>query len=162
MELLLVRHAIAAERDHAADRDDRARPLPAEGRKRMAEVASCLAQVVTPTEVLTSPLLRARQTAEILARSWRLKVSELGSLGNGDHPGTLSAVAQRTSGTVALVGHEPWMGELLSYLLTGDPEAVSAPFKKGGAALVEAPGSTGAGEWVLRWAMPPSALRRLR
>ena len=162
MELLLVRHAIAAERDHAAYRDDRARPLTAEGRKRMAEVAAGLAQLVTPTDVFTSPLLRARQTAEILARTLRLKVSELDSLGNGDHPATLAAVAQRTSGTVVLVGHEPWMGELLSYLLNGDPEIVSAPFKKGGTALVGASGSRAAGEWSLRWAMPPSALRRLR
>jgi len=162
VELLLVRHAIAAERDHAAYRDDRARPLTAEGRKRMAEVAAGLAQLVTPTDVFTSPLLRARQTAEILARTLRLKVSELDSLGNGDHPATLAAVAQRTSGTVVLVGHEPWMGELLSYLLTGDPEIVSAPFKKGGTALVGASGSRAAGEWSLRWAMPPSALRRLR
>ena len=162
MELLLVRHAIAAERDHAAYRDDRARPLTAEGRKRMTEVAAGLAQLVTPTDVFTSPLLRARQTAEILARTLRLKVSELDSLGNGDHPATLAAVAQRTSGTVVLVGHEPWMGELLSYLLTGDPEIVSAPFKKGGTALVGASGSRAAGEWSLRWAMPPSALRRLR
>jgi len=162
VELLLVRHAIAAERDHAAYRDDRARPLTAEGRKRMAEVAAGLAQLVTPTDVFTSPLLRARQTAEILARTLRLKVSELDSLGNGDHPATLAAVAQRTSGTVVLVGHEPWMGELLSYLLTGDPEIVSAPFKKGGTALMGASGSRAAGEWSLRWAMPPSALRRLR
>ena len=162
MELLLVRHAIAVERGTGSYVDDRARPLTPEGRKRMAEVAAGLARLFSPAEILTSPVLRARQTAEILAKTWRCPISELEGLGNGDHAATLSAAARRAADRVALVGHEPWMGELLSYLLTGDPATVTAPFRKGGAALLESFDGRAAGDWSLIWAMPPAALRRLR
>lgn len=162
MELLLVRHAIAVERGSGGYVDDRARPLTPEGRKRMAEAAAGLARVFTPGEILTSPVLRARQTAEILAKTWKAPLSELESLGRGDHAATVSAVQHRAADRLVLVGHEPWMGELLSYLLTGDAAAVAAPFKKGGAALVTGFGGNGAGEWALTWAMPPGVLRRIK
>lgn len=162
MELLLVRHAIAVERNSKGYIDDRARPLTPEGRKRMAESAAGIAKHFTPAEILTSPVLRARQTAEILAKAWRCPVAELESLGNGNHSTALSAVTQRAANRVAVVGHEPWMGELLSYALTGDANSVHAPFKKGAAALVESFGGEGPAEWSLTWAMPPAALRRIR
>ena len=162
MQLLLVRHAIAVERGSRGYSDDRARPLTPEGRKRMAEVAAGIAKLFTPAEILTSPVLRARQTAEILAKVWRCPVFELETLGTGDHPATLTAASRRGADNVALVGHEPWMGELLSYLLTGDPGDIAAPFKKGGAAVVESFDGHTAGDWSLTWAMPPAALRRVR
>lgn len=59
MELLLVRHAIAVERNSKGYIDDRARPLTPEGRKRMAESAAGIAKLFTPAEILTSPVLRA-------------------------------------------------------------------------------------------------------
>ncbi len=162
MEFLLVRHAIAVERGSAGYNDDRARPLTPEGRKRMAEAAAGLARLARPGEILTSPVLRARQTADILAKAWKSPVSDLEGLGTGDHPAVLEAARRRAADRVALVGHEPWMGELLSYLLTGDPAAVSAPFKKGGAALVGSFAGAGPGEWALEWAVPPGVSRRLR
>lgn len=162
MELLLVRHAIAVERGSGSYPDDRARPLTPEGRKRMAEVAAGLARLFQPDAILTSPILRARQTAEILAKTCRAPVSGLDSLGNGDHAATLDGAKRRAVDRVALVGHEPWMGELLSYLLTSEPGALAAPFKKGGAALLEGFAGQGPGDWSLSWAMPPAASRRLR
>ena len=159
MNLCLVRHAIAVDRGSAYI-DDRARPLTPEGRKRMAEGARGLKRLFRAEGIYSSPLLRARQTAEILAETFELKVRLLDALGNGDHPGTLAACASHGDESVFLVGHEPWMGELLSLLLTGDAGAMSVVFKKGAAALVATAGAPAAGNGILEWMAPPSMLRR--
>ena len=161
MRICLVRHAIAVERGSGGYSDDRARPLTPEGRKRMAEAAKGLATLVTPDAIHTSPVLRARQTAEILTRALRAPVIELEALGRGDHAGTLAALNASGNETACVVGHEPWMSELLSYLVTGTPDAVATSFKKGGAALIECGDGATAGDGALIWFLPPAVLRRL-
>lgn len=161
MDVCLVRHAIAVERGTAGFTDDRVRPLTSEGRKRMTEAATGLSRLFVAEQILSSPLLRARQTAEILGKTWKLPVLEAEGLGTGNHGAVIAALRETETEKVALVGHEPWMSELLSLLLTGDPSLVASEFKKGAAALVSCDGVAAAGNFRLSWLVQPGALRRI-
>jgi phosphohistidine phosphatase len=163
IQLYLVRHAIAEERGPEWP-DDRLRPLTKEGAARMAREAASLVEVASrPDEILTSPLVRTRQTADILAAAWpkKIKVTEIEPLAPGGRPRAvlqaLEAFARR--GSLALVGHEPGIGELTAALI-----GMRTPlaFKKGAVALVEVallPPPPGSGE--LRWLLSPRILRKL-
>lgn len=141
---------------------DDARPLSPDGRRKFREAAKGLAAIVKrPDALLTSPLLRARQTAEIAAAAWgSLKPRELPALADGDFDGLAAALAELSAApVVTIVGHEPHVSDLLARLLGGAaPERLT--FRKGGAALVELPGSLGDGGRLL-WYLRPRTLRRL-
>lgn len=158
MKLCLVRHAIAAERG-AAYPDDDLRPLTPEGRLAMERAAAGLAVLVHPAALLSSPLVRAVQTAEIVGRAWGLEIQQTHFLASDGYDALLERVAAAGVRIVALVGHEPWLGELASYLLTSDPNAVAFEVKKGAAILVD--GEPRAGGARLEWAIPPGALRKI-
>jgi phosphohistidine phosphatase len=162
--LYLVRHAIAEERGPAWP-DDAQRPLTADGVKRWRRQASGLVAIdARPDLILTSPFTRARQTADLLAAAFskRPKVVELPALQPGvkarDVLRALEADGRVAS--LALVGHEPGLGELAA-LLVGfktPPE-----FKKGGVARVDVailPPPAGSGQ--LQWWLTPKVLRTLR
>jgi len=161
MQLCLVRHAIAVERGTAGYVDDRARPLTPEGRKRMKEAASGLKQIFRPEAILSSPILRAKQTADILADVLDAPITIADALGNGDHHALLAACGASGRESLALVGHEPWMSELLSTLLAGEPHLVSTVFRKGAAALVSTYGPPAPANGSLEWLLQPGMLRRL-
>ncbi len=113
-----------------------------------------------PDLLLTSPLLRARETAKIAGKAWKVKPTEEPLLAGGTPEALLAAVATHPEDSVvALVGHEPDLGRLLAHVVGGVGERL--PFKKGGAALVELEGGE-AGEGRLIWFMPPRLLRALR
>jgi phosphohistidine phosphatase len=161
MELCLVRHAIAEERGPGWP-DDARRPLTDSGRHRMIEGAAGLAQLFTPDLVITSPFLRAMQTAEILVDHYGLKglrISE--SLATGEHGALLRELERISATRVVLTGHEPHMSGLLSLLLAGDDGLVASLFRKGAAALVTFPASPRPGGGLLEWLLQPSALRAL-
>ena len=125
MKLLVVRHAPAEDRAAWArrGRDDASRPLTPEGRRKMREAARGIATLVGPPQALaTSPLVRARQTADVLARALRIRVvEELDALEPGRRPeallGWLRGNGRRA--LAAVVGHEPHLGGLVSWLLAG-------------------------------------------
>lgn len=161
--LYLVRHAIAEERG-AAWPDDSLRPLSDEGARKWRRQAAGLAAIdARPDQILTSPFLRARQTADLLAAAWlkKPKVVEMPALQPGvkarDVLRVLEPVGRQAS--VALVGHEPGLGELAA-LLVGfrtPPE-----FKKGGVARIDVailPPPPGSG--ALQWWLTPRLLRAL-
>lgn len=161
MRLLLIRHAIAVPRG-SGDMPDDERPLTPEGEKRFRKAAAGLARIASaPDEVLTSPLPRARRTAEIAAEAWGgSKIRDVGALADGSMAALLSLLSRYpASATVALVGHEPHLSDLLATLL-GDGDADRLAFKKGGAACVEFDGPVRRGGY-LRWFLPPRILRRL-
>ncbi|MGE3077290.1 MAG: phosphohistidine phosphatase SixA [Dehalococcoidia bacterium] len=160
MQLCLIRHAIAVERDEF-DGPDAKRPLTADGRQRMREAAEGLSTLFRPEVILTSPLLRAQQTAEIVAKACAAPIQVLDALGTGEHREVLAECAALGKSRVALVGHEPWMGELLSLILTGSEQGMLVVFKKGAAALVDVE-TPGWGLGHLEWMMQPGALRGLR
>jgi phosphohistidine phosphatase len=161
MKLLIVRHATAAPRG-APDVRDEDRPLTAEGQEKFGKAAAGLARLLDrPDVLLTSPLLRARQTAEIAARAWgRLVPEPLPALATGDLEGLGAALERhRRADLVALFGHEPHVSALLSHLL-GTAQAERLAFKKGAAALVEVPGRLSEGGTLLGF-LPPKVLRGL-
>jgi phosphohistidine phosphatase len=164
IELYLVRHAIAAERGPKYP-DDRLRPLTAVGARRFATSVHGLATLgVTIDLVLTSPLARARETALLLASNLRSKkppIEELDALAPaGRHAAIVEAIARHAKRhrRLALVGHEPDLGELAARLIGARG---SIEFKKGGVCLIDVDGATPGGPGTLRWSLPPRALRGL-
>lgn len=157
MELLIVRHGDAVE--DAPGLGDAGRWLTGKGRKVTRQVATWLSEVHArrPVEVWTSPLVRAVQTAEILAEAAELTdgVSVLAALStNGDPRSVLRSVAQHHGhGPLALVGHEP----SLSYLAVQLLGEVGWPgFKKSGVLAVS---WTGDGPAKFRFVLHPKDLR---
>jgi phosphohistidine phosphatase len=161
-DLYLVRHAIAAERGEQWP-DDTKRPLTDIGITRFKEVVEGLAWLkVEIDEIFTSPLVRARQTATLLAHGLGSKTSvkTLDALAPDHAPrqvmNDLSRAAKRHR--IALVGHEPGLGELAAHLL-GSARAL--PFKKGGVCHITIQGLTSRRPGELVWFIPPKVLRRL-
>jgi phosphohistidine phosphatase len=113
-------------------------------------------------EIFTSPLVRAKQTADILAAGLPGKpsVKILDALSPGHTPGSvmaqLATVARRRR--IALVGHEPGLGELAAHLV-GAGRAL--PFKKGGACCIDVEGLSSRRAGALNWFVTPKVLRRL-
>ena len=164
MKLLLVRHAIAEDAEAFAGGSDAQRPLTEVGRKKMRKGANRLRSQLRQIDVLAcSPLVRARETADIIARAYGdIPIVERPELDYSYPPeAVLEWLAKCPADTVVAVGHEPQLG-LLSGLLLGDGPRTVVAFRKGGAALFEFPGRAAAGRGVLHWALTPSQLRSLK
>lgn len=134
MQILLVRHAIAASAAPTGSDADRA--LTDAGRAEFERVARGLAAFgCRPKLVLHSPLRRARETAELLERALPCALQSCPEL--ADAP-SAELLAQLRTTDVALVGHEPWLSALTAWLVTGRRELGPAfPFERGGWALLE-------------------------
>jgi phosphohistidine phosphatase len=160
MELLLVRHAIAFERDPKRWHDDRKRPLSPRGVARAHKAARGLRRLTAaPARLLSSPLLRTQQTAMILHESagWP-KPAACEELEPGRPPEEfLGFLAGLTAERIAAVGHEPDLGVLLASCLGGAPPAFE--FRKMGVALVRFRGRARAGAGQLVWFVTPRMLR---
>lgn len=167
MIVYIVRHAPAGQHDPDRWPDDALRPLTKKGKRKFGRAAEGLAEIaVKPDAHLTSPLTRARQTAEQLAKraGWPDPIDAPQLSGGSDPADTLPLLAEHAgagAAAVALVGHEPHVSGLTSLLLTGDPHRVDAPFKKGGVACLEFSGEIAPGRAQLLWFLGPGALRRL-
>lgn len=163
MELILVRHGPAEDRDVFArtGRPDRERPLTANGRIRTRRAAAGLTTLCTEApRIYTSPFVRARETAEIIAEACQVTVTRsLAALAPGGRRDRVLRSVGLT-GTTILVGHEPDMGQLLAWLICGHPEPFHQ-FKKAGMAAVRCPEGPGQGGATLHWALPPGVLRVL-
>ncbi len=160
--LYLVRHAIAAERGEDWPDDDK-RPLTARGIARFeGAVAGLEALDVELDEIFTSPLVRAKQTADILAAGVKGKpsVKILDTLAPGHTPTqVLAQLAKHAkSRRIALVGHEPGLGELAAHLI-GAGRAL--PFKKGGVCRIDVESLTSRRAGALSWFVMPKVLRKL-
>lgn len=139
MILYIVRHAIAEQRDDVNNaQDDSQRALTDEGRRKMRRIARGLKEMETQIDViLTSPYLRAADTARILQKKLDLKKEKLVITENlapfGDPDQLVKEINERYGavGNLALVGHEPGLSRLISVLLSGDP-TLPIILKKGG------------------------------
>jgi phosphohistidine phosphatase len=157
IELYLVRHAIAEERGPLWP-DDARRPLTARGMDRFREVVRGLRALEVGVDViLTSPLTRARQTADLLAAGLDPKpdVRIAEALSPGGTPKALAdALSRARRARIACVGHEPDLGALAAHLV-----GASRPFefKKGGACRIDLDSPTGPGR--LAWFATPRLLR---
>jgi phosphohistidine phosphatase len=159
-ELYLVRHAIASPRGRRWP-DDTQRPLTRVGRDRFVRgVRGLRALGVQVDVVYTSPLVRARQTADLLAEglAGTPPVHELPALAPGRTPAPLLRILARAGQPrrIALVGHEPELGAVLAWLL-GCERPI--PLKKGGMSRVDLAGSRVKGGGQLVWFLPPRMVR---
>ncbi len=165
MELLIIRHAIAFEHDRRRWRDDAARPLSPAGIRRARKAAAGLKQFSrTPNRLLTSPLARARQTAQILTdvAGWP-RAEEVRELAPEERGTALLNLLRNESGQlVAVVGHQPGLGQLLSACLLADDRDLRIDFKKNAVACVSFDGPPKAGRAALKWLATPRMLRGFR
>jgi phosphohistidine phosphatase len=165
VDLYIVRHAIAVERGDPSYPWDDDRPLTPEGIHKFRLAAKGLERLdVRPDRILSSPLIRARQTAEILrdAVQPHLEIEYTSQLKpDGGFGEALGAVATLGVKTVAVVGHEPHLSGFASYLLCGPSHSASLVFRKGAAALVHFPSEPAPGLGFLEWLLQPGALRRI-
>jgi phosphohistidine phosphatase len=164
VRVLLVRHAIAAERG-VFPGEDRERPLTSAGRRRFRRGARGIsAHVPELALIVTSPLLRARQTAEILRQAHPEHPEVVVMDGLAPAGRTASVLRylndRRDLGTIALVGHEPGLSRLEGLMLAGRPESL-AELRKGGAALVEFRGAVRGGGGSLLWHLTAGLAREL-
>lgn len=160
MELYILRHAIAMEREDWHESDD-ARPLTSEGIVKMKQNAIGMVKLVAkPNLIITSPLVRARQTAQIAAKAYGIKgvIEESDALtpesSSAETIALLKKYAHHTR--VMIVGHEPHLGAFLAHLIHS---AQPLPLKKGGLALINIDFSNHQLPTHLEWLLTPRLLR---
>jgi phosphohistidine phosphatase len=180
LDLLIVRHGPAGDRDEWAKtgQDDDERPLTPRGIREMRRAAKGIRQLVGSVDAIgTSPLVRARETAEILGRVFDVLPDEARVIGDGDRRGILRWVRNAAAEvakkkrrrservTVAIVGHEPDLSAAICWLLTGRPvEEPAEPWtemKKGGACLLSFTSRPRPRQATLRWLLTRSQLERI-
>ena len=155
MKIYFLRHGVAVEPGEWKG-NDYDRPLTGDGRERMAREAKAIRKLELDLDViLTSPLVRAKETAEIVARELKITSKEDERLGGDFDIATLEAILQGCADLKALmlVGHEPSMSSVIGRLVG----VARVELKKGGLACVELPdASTLTGE--LLSLIPPKLL----
>ncbi len=166
MDLYILRHAIAEPRGAPGIERDSDRPLSEKGKQKMRQIARGMKALDLAFDlILTSPYLRARQTAEIVATEFsaekKLELSphlefagdpvELLEKLRSEHPSVES---------VLLVGHEPYLSELVSVLISGD-ERTEVVMKKGGLCKLTVEELSYGQCATLEWLMAPRQLTRM-
>lgn len=153
MDILFIRHATAQE---AASGGDAKRKLTKAGVGEAKSLAKALkAMKIAPDKLLTSPLVRAVQTAAIVGEELGLEVQEAAFLapggGHADIRSQLDELATEGVESVALVGHAPLLDKMIGELIAPNAE-IGLSVSKAGAALVEFDPRPGRGEllWLLR------------
>ena len=155
-KLYFLRHGKAAPRS-TWEGEDGLRPLTPEGEALMRREAKGMRRLgLAPDVIITSPLVRARQTAELLARHARLEIPliEVAGLGPGGDPRVMARRINRLHQDVAIVGHEPHLSMLGSLLVTGAAEPVVFVLKKCAALALEREDA----QWMVRWHVSPELL----
>ena len=162
LELYLIRHGVAAERGKDWP-DDSKRPLTPDGIARLRKSARGLNAIgVGFDQIITSPLVRTRQTADVIAE----ELKEHPPIATSDSlapAGSSAAVMQEITrhvrkARVALVGHEPNLGELAAQLMGA---RTPLEFKKGGICRIDFDMLPPKGGGILRWFLTPKMLRKL-
>jgi len=157
MRLYLVRHGIASDHIGGAVTRDSERPLTEEGIAEMKLVARALTKInKKPDLILSSPLVRARQTAEIIADAFGVTVTLTDSLAPAGSAASIFKAINRHEGVnqAYLVGHEPDMGMLANKLLWAGLEC-EMPFKKAAVMRIDVADMPPTSPGLLKWYMPP-------
>ena len=165
MELYIVRHALAEPLSKHNGFSDEKRVLTDEGRKRLIEVVKGLRKLgVEPDLILTSPLARALQTAEVMAESLgmnRNTVQQTTALSPGAMVEQLFAEIKSQDGmeSIALVGHQPDLGKLISTIINSGESDMSVQLKKAGVCCINVTETVPALRGELLWLLAPKQLR---
>ena len=165
MNLYLLRHGIAAAKDDPAFESDSERPLTKKGIKKFRKAARGIERLgISFDAILSSPLVRARQTADLVAEVLGQEscVDEIPALAPDSSPEQLLSELSGVEGKehVMLVGHEPFLGELAKFLLNrkNDSDGV-IPLRKGGICRIDIDAVPPTQPGQLHWLLTPKQLR---
>jgi phosphohistidine phosphatase len=165
MDVFVIRHATAV--DAEPGQDDAARELTPDGVRKFKRAVQGVRELGWSFErVLTSPWQRAMATAELLAPITDGPTIVTDLLSDKPRPELFALIAETSAPhekrhATAVVGHEPWLSELVAWLAFGDPRHGEAiDLKKGGMIWLE--GSAVPGGMMIRAVLPPKILRELR
>src|SRR5215831_18400087 len=166
MKIYLIRHGIAYEPDTPGYEDDTQRPLTEKGRDKMKKIAAALNKLgVKPDFILSSPYIRAKQTAEIVAKALKYKKDKL-VYSNlltpmGQSEPILAEITEKYMGDeLAIVGHEPCLSSLASALSAGSPD-LAINIKNGGVCCLSADDLHVERKATLDWLLTPKISTRL-
>ena len=166
MKIYLLRHGVAVDHGTPGVTEEQ-RPLTSEGAAKMRQAAEGMKQFGVEFEVLlTSPLERARQTADIVASVFNAKqrLKELAALRAGGPIEKLWTALQpyNRCQRIMLVGHEPDMSRIASWLLAGREDVMDINFKKGGLCLIEISSLPPRTPGSLRWLLTPKQMTLMK
>lgn len=158
MDIYLIRHAEAKPRDEDGVERDEERPLTETGEAQSRELAAGLQRRGVELHLLlSSPLVRAKQTAEAMRKQWSLPVPELqlcDDLAPGLRPRKLAKLLRDLKGqAVGLVGHMPDLAELACWLIGGKKAQID--LAKAGVARISCTKGPRKGEGILVWLVTP-------
>ena len=165
MNLYIVRHAIAVDRGTEGYEDDSQRPLTDAGSKKMKKIAKGIHRFgIELDAILTSPYVRARDTAKILAERYSMEDKVYFS-DNLIPPGNFESLVfeiheKYDFANLALVGHEPMLSSLISWLTTGEKDA-RILLKKGGVSFLSSDTLYQDGRAMLQWLLTPGIMMQL-
>ena len=164
MNLFILRHGIAVEPGTPGYEDDSRRPLIPKGERRLQAAASAMKKLELSFDlILSSPFIRARQTAEIVAKALKLK-KQLHFSDDLVPGGDARALIQKLNEwkpapeNVLLVGHEPHLSRFISLLVSGGADTAAIEMKKGGLCKLEADSLRAGGRATLIWLLTPSQM----
>lgn len=167
MELYILRHGIAEDHCAEAPGDDSRRRLTAEGKTKMRRAAMGMKTLELEFDlILSSPYLRAKETAEIVAEVFGMeKILEISPTlaSEGGNPRELIEELRRKYGKrkqVLLVGHEPYLSQLIAVLVSGEA-TMAITMKKGGLCKVFATSLVYGRCATLEWLMTPGQMRTM-
>ena len=163
MEIYILRHGIAVERGTPGYKKDSERPLTKEGEDKMHQIAEAMLGMELKFDlILSSPYIRAAQTAQIVANELDEEVTFTDALIPDGNPLDLIAeINDEKPQRLLLVGHEPDLSRLASVLITGGSDAV-IELKKGGLCKLTSDKLTFGQCATLNWLLTPRLLRSLR
>lgn len=167
MELYIVRHALAEPLSKHNEFSDEKRVLTDDGRKRLVDVVKGLIKLgVEPDLILTSPLARALQTAELIAESLGMSgktIQQTTALSPGAMVEQLFAEIKSQDGmeSIALVGHQPDLGRLISAIINSGESDMSVQLKKASVCCINVTETVPALRGQLLWLLTPKQLRLL-
>lgn len=166
MKVYILRHGIAEERDGNTYPDDSQRPLTANGKKKMATIAQNMKDMDVRIDLIrTSPYVRAHDTARIVAKAFGLKKDRLILSDNlapsGFAKDLIAEIKEKVPvENLMLVGHEPYLSELIAMLVAGDP-SISILVKKGGLCRLSIENLVYDKCATLEWLLAPAQLARM-
>ena len=165
MNLYIIRHAIAVDEGSPEYEEDSQRPLTDKGKKKMRQIAKGLRALGADFDlILSSPYVRAKETAEILANVFKIKTDVAFSenlIPMGDPDLLIAEMNEKyTANSIALVGHEPFLSALVG-LLISDNAVIDMTLKKGGVCRLSADDLHHARKATLEWLLTPGILVEL-
>jgi phosphohistidine phosphatase len=163
MEIYILRHGIAAERGTPGYKKDSDRPLTKEGEEKTRQVAEALLGMGLQFDlILSSPYVRAKDTARIIAKELRHEVTLTDFLvPDGSATDLIAEINDEKPQRLLLVGHEPDLSRLVSVLVTGGSEA-AIELKKGGLCKLTAEKLSFGQCSILNWLLTPKLIRSMR